>query len=189
MKLTFKLHNGDYIDVVVSSLGYCTVYDDNNRHPEECILEFDTSSKDPVINYRGEDIHLSNFIYISYEDLVEKVNQGIKTKDVWLVSNAEILTTFIKETDKVGIVVEVNYYDTISETDTPEPTGTIEVVMIPVIDRYKKNDWNHKIELEAENQTMRNHVEKRTLYFSDLADMIRRGVVKLVNREENYIYL
>jgi len=138
------------------------------------------------IIYEGEKIYLNDYDYLSYSEVVTKVNECVEKKDTWLIYDDDILATFIKETDKIGIVGEAHVFDIIVPTLGFGITSdkTIECLMIPTENRYKKHDWHYKITLESNDETLRNYVASRNIYFRDFCSMLKSGFYRLVDKDE-----
>ena len=189
MKRRYTLENGETLHAWYNDLGYFTVYKDETGAEEECTLEFNFRDEDPTVTYNGEVVHVNNFAYMPFEELLAQVNHGIEIGDRWVVSQDEALATLMKETDKIGFVMEVECFNTIipglgiglKGSGSPK----VECLLVPFEDRWKKKDWHYKVELRPENEALRPMVGRETLYFSDLWDSVRTGKwIRMVNREE-----
>ena len=185
----YTLKNGRTIRCWYNDLGYFTVYTDDNSGKEEYTLEFDFHDEDPTVVYYGETIHINEFNYMPLEELIEKVEEGIRINDRWVARHEDALATLMKESDRIGFVMEVECFNTIipglgiglKGSGSPK----VECLMVPFEDRWNKKDWHYKVELRPDNENLRPMVGRETLYFSDLWDSVTRGVwIKLVDREK-----
>lgn len=189
MERRYALSNGEIINVWYNDLGWVTVYkrDDKGARVEDCELDFETRSEDPVVVYNGEEIHLNNFCYTPYEELLAKVNEGIEKEDRWLVSDNAMLETCMRQPEKFGIVTEVTPYDVVTPIGIRFKSDRYwcEVLMQPVEDgQYKKKDWHYKMTLSPVMEQLREIFGTETTYTQDIFSGARCGKHwRLVDKE------
>lgn len=136
-------------------------------------------------NYNGEKLYCNNFNFMTVDQLIEKVNEGLESNDRWHVRDDEILATFLKDTENLGFVTKLPVYDVIIPCMGLGLTSDkkVDVMCVPRVDgRYPKNNWGYKITLEAENKELHESVASETYYMCDLCSSIKSGYVKVVNR-------
>ena len=138
--------------------------------------------------YKNEKILFKNFDYMTIDQLIENLSLD---ESKYRINNDDILATFLKDTDNIGLICELAEYDTffafvfgIRMTDQ-QHGEKIECLCIPTEKEYKKDEWKYKITIEAEDEELRNYCAEETYYFSDFVSHIIRGNIKLVNRN-NY---
>ena len=188
MQRYYTLKSGETLKCWYNDLGWVTIMDDQGMDKET--LEFDRRSPDPTVEYNGETIHINNFDYTPIDEMVELVNKAKEANDRWQVPKEKILATFMKESDKIGVVMDVEAYDTISTVLGIGFKGSrknmLRCLMVPFEDRWKKSDWGYKIELRPESEAIAQFTGRETFYFDDLISMIfcERVNFELVNREK-----
>lgn len=131
-------------------------------------------------------VYLNDFDYDPIDTLVARINKGVADKNRWSVFEEEMLATFLKETDKVGIIYDAPVIDTIVPiigvamySDRTTPT-----LCVLSEKEYKKSNWDYKITLLPENEQVRKSVIANTLYTSDMWSMIMAGIIKVVNLDK-----
>jgi hypothetical protein len=109
----------------------------------------------------------------------------VDKKDRWIISNDEILATFIKNADDIGLIVDLPLY-TLKTPFGISFTGsdTIPVLCVLSENRWQKNDWHYKITVMPDNPVYNECVANRDFYFSDLCDFLKAGYATLVNLKE-----
>lgn len=160
---------------------------DANGHSGE---EFET----PVYNdeqgvyiiYNGEKVYLNNYDYLPYEQLMEKIAECVEKKDPWICRNDDILATFMKESEKVGIVGNMMMYDFIIPEFGIGITSDkkMEVLVIPTEKHYKKSEWHYKFTMEPEDESLQGIVASQDIYFSDFCSALKKGIFRLVDKKE-----
>ena len=194
MRRTYTLKSGKRLCTFVSSYGGVRIYDDQDKGKEIAVCEKKKHEDDTeYFEYDGEIIDCDNFDYMSFDELLERVEHGLKEKDKWAVYEAEALATIMRETDRVGFVMDVNCFDHVFPwlgMGFKSDTNKITALMVPFENRYKKDSWSYKIELHAENEETRRLTGSETMYFQDLWGGIMSGThIKIVDRtkyrEEN----
>ena len=105
------------------------------------------------------------------------------------VSEDEALATFIKYTDKIGILMPMECYTTVSPLFGIALKGTgskiANSLMVPFEDRYQKINWSYKIDLKAYDESRYGqYIGREHPYFSDFWSSIVSGRYKLVNLDE-----
>lgn len=136
------------------------------------------------IIYDGERVYLNNYDYMPYEKLIEKINECIEKKDPWLCYDDDILATFIKESEKVGIVGDMRVFDFIIPALGIGTTSDkeMEVLAIPTEKYYKKYQWHYKFTMEPEDESLKGIVPSQDIYFSDFCSALKRGIYRLVDK-------
>ena len=197
MNVTYTLKNNKKIGAFLWSDFLCNqnwrrwidiwkINDDGKKIEKEFELPVHDDENGVFIIYDGEKIYLNNYDYLPYSEVVAKVNECVEKKDAWLISNDSILATFIKETDKIGIVGKANVFDII----IPElgfgtvSDKTVKCLMIPTEKRYKKHDWHYKFTMEVYDDALRDYVANRDIYFMDFCSLLKSGYYRLVDKNE-----
>lgn len=138
------------------------------------------------INWNGENVYMNEFYHIPYSELVTKLNECVEKKDRWLVDDDDILATFMKETDKVGIVGEFSVFDTLIPCMgigmTSDKTAT--VMMVPVEKRHKKSEWRYKVDLEVANKELLCLIASESVYWDDFCSFLKSGIYRLVDKDK-----
>lgn len=198
MRRTYTLKNGEKLYTFCSKYGGVTVYDKEVGGNEVAVLEKHKREDGTIyFKYNGEIIEYDSFDHMTFDELLSKVEQGIKNGNRWEVYEDEALATIMRETDRVGFVMEVNCFDVVVPQfgfGVRSDRNKIKALMIPFEERWKKDDWHYKIELCAENEATREATGYETMYFSDLWSGVMSGKwIKLVDRakyrEENPVDL
>jgi hypothetical protein len=134
--------------------------------------------------WNNEKIYFDNFEYMPINELVNKINNNE------YVSVDDMLATFLKDTDNVGIVDYPSEYEMIIPGMgigiVSGNRGKKPILCVPTeIDNYRKEDWHHKITITPENEELRRIYANETYYFLDLAGMLRsKKNIQLVNKNE-----
>lgn len=165
------------------------VLDENYQWTEEqnLMLPLCTDPRGVYVEYNGQNVYLNDFDYIPYEKLMQKIQECIDKDELWLVSNDQILATFLRESDKVGIVGNLPVLDTIlpgMRLGMLYSGKEMNVLTVLTEKRYKKPDWHYKVTLMAEDESLRGIVVSQNVYFSDLCSLLKSGHYRLVNIDE-----
>ncbi len=127
-------------------------------------------SKGAYFAYRGKNIYVQDFIWISVEELIKQLQNKDKT-DQFPNLEEKIIATFIKDTENVAI---------------SEKTEKGEVFYAPIeTPLYQKKDWGYKIpikEIDTSTRTFKEDANHRALYSCDLANLLEKGYFKLLNK-------
>lgn len=164
------------------------VLDDNylrttNKHLD---LPLHKDGNGIYVVYNGENVYLNDFDYMPYDELMRKIKECIEKKDKWIVFDDQILATFLREFEKVGIVGDMPVFDVIIPSMGIGMISDNEIEILTVLSekRYKKLDWHYKITLVAEDESLRGIVASRDIYFGDFCDLLKSGIYRLVNKDE-----
>ena len=117
--------------------------------------------------FEDHKVYLNDFEHMSYEDLIDKIEEGKKKDDRWLVRDDDVLATFLKETDKVLVKTKLPAFDIVIPEIGVGLTSNnyCEVLTVPTEKRYKKKDWEYKITLEYEDKNLRTQIASQTYYY------------------------
>lgn len=184
----YTLKSGEVIHTWYDHFGRVRIYKDRVSDEEVCTLIPDTSTGVPIIEYKGEKINVEEYDHMPLEELLDKVEECQRKDDRWAIRQDDALATIMKESDRIGFVMEVNCFDTIVPGlgfGFKSDRIKMEALMIPFEDRWKKNDWHYKIELMAEEEEVRPLVGRETMYFSDLWSSVMTGKwIRIVDRNK-----
>ena len=147
----------------------------------EC--QFDPMSEEPSFVYDGEFFKVDDYLYDDIDTMISRVEKAQESKDRWAVRECELLSTFIKESSKIGVEMEVPVYDLIFPGIGVRGNSgsTVTTLMELYENRYTKDDWHYKIEFRVVDKNIRPYVGVESYYFSDFASMLLQGMFKLVN--------
>ena len=131
-------------------------------------------------------VYLNEYDFLTAEKLIAKIEKGKALNDRWYVSDDEILATFLKETNKIGIVIDMPAYDMVCPQLGIGFVGNKEysVLCIPTEKQYSKPDWAYKFTLECECEDLRRYIPSRHFYFSDFCSFVKQGLADIVLKEE-----
>lgn len=135
------------------------------------------------ILWNKKKVYLNDFDYEPIDRLVKRIEDGVAKQDRWAVFEDEILATFLKENDKVGIIYNAPVIDTympmmglVMYGDKTTPT-----LCVLSEKEYKKSSWSYKVTLKPENIEACKRIISQNFYTSDLWSMIMSGIIKIVN--------
>lgn len=157
----------------------------NGKPGRKCNKELKKDDKGVYILWNDKPVYLNDYDYYTAEQLIDKLEEVKGNIDVFL-SDSDICATFMKETDKIGIVLDMPAFDIrVPELGIGFTGGKrYSTLVIPTEKQYKKSEWFYKVTLECENPELRKYIPYNILYFSDLASFLRSGHAKLVLREQ-----
>lgn len=120
---------------------------------------FNSLNDDPTINYHGEVIHVNNFEYYTVDELIEHANRKIVTdSDKYFNLEEELLNTLLRDTENVGLVGEVECFNTIIPKlgigFKGSSSDKVKVLLVPFEHRYKKGEWHYKVEFRPEDESL-----------------------------------
>lgn len=137
------------------------------------------------IVWNSEKIYLNDFDFMPYEQLMAKIKEGKEKNDRWLVSDDDILATFMKESEKVMVFASMPVYNIITpfgfalcgdkEMDIPCRLSTAQ---------YPKERWGYKITLEP-LEDLRKVCAKQNYYFSDFCSLLKADIFALADENLN----
>lgn len=138
------------------------------------------------IIWNDNKIYLDQFNYMPLEVLISKINEGKEKNDRWFVWDDDILATFLKETNKIGVVLDMQAYDMVCPQLGIGFVGEREysVLCVPTEKQYDKNSWHYKFTLECECEELRKYIPYRHFYFSDFCSLVKSGHVNIVVKED-----
>ena len=165
------------------------------KRGKECRKKLFKDDKGIYIVWDGQRVYLNDFDYDTVEVMAKRIAECVIQSDHWLVSDDEILATFIKDTDNVGIVMDMPAYDMVCASLGFGIVGDNEqtVLCVPTERQYAKKDWHYKFTAECEYEPLRQYIASRHFYFSDFCSFLKAGHAKLVvkedfkNKVQNYI--
>ncbi len=148
----------------------------------EIYLKID-KSRNLFFEYEGEKIYFKDYEYMTTDQLIEYIDS---CDEKWKIFDDDVLATFLKDTDNVGLICELNEYDgfalfVLGIGMTSSNGNKRETLCIPTEKRYEKANWGYKITIEAADENLRSFYAGETYYFSDFVSSIKRGNIKLVN--------
>ena len=176
----YKTKDGTILHTWYNNLGRVNVLDDKGLEVAE--YEFD-KGEDPVFCHNNELIHINDFLCYPLDEIIDRLDLAAKAGDRWYVTDNQILATFLKEADKIGVEMEVSAFDMI----IPElgfgikSDKRVKTIMVPTEDGYSKDYWHYKIRFAPANKELEPVVGTEALYFSDLCSLLVSGKAKLVN--------
>lgn len=185
MNRTYTLKGGVKINTFYSRYSGLTEYDANGNEVAHYNIHYLDDKR--VVYRKGEVIYLDNFDYTPLSEMINKLNQCVEQKDRWIISNDEVLATFIHEKDKLGLVSTVEnlgrrcvYWGdtgvTLEDSD--------EVLLVPFEDEYTIEDWHYKMEFRALDPVVHESVRGIRTYTDDIIDMIKMGIYRVVDKDE-----
>ena len=156
------------------------------KRGKECKKKLFKDDNGIYIVWDSQKVYLNDFDYDTVEVMVKRIAECVEKNDRWLVSDDEILATFIKDTDNVGIVMDMPAYDMICASLGFGIVGDNEqtVLCIPTERQYAKKDWHYKFTAECECESLRQVISSRHFYFSDFCSSLKCGHAKLVVKDE-----
>lgn len=130
--------------------------------------------------------YLNAFDYLPIDALITKIQTGIDNRDRWYVGDDEIWATLIRDTDNIGIVLDMPAYDAVYPTLGIGLVGNnkYSVLCIPTEKHYKKEDWLYKFTVECESEELRRYIPSEDFYFEDFCSLIKQGYFKLVKKDD-----
>ena len=156
---------------------------ENNRG-RKCNKKLFEDDNGVYILWNNKPVYLNEYDYYTAEQLIDKLEEVRGNIDVFL-SDSDICATFIKESDKIGIVLDMPAFDIrVPELGIGFTGGKrYPTLVIPTERQYKKHEWFYKVSLECESTELREYIPYNNIYFCDLASFLRSGHAKLVLRE------
>lgn len=156
------------------------------KRGKECKKKLFKDEKGIYIVWDSQKVYLNDFDFDTVEVMAKRISECVLKNDRWLVSDDEILATFMKDTDNVGIIMDMPAYDMICASLGFGIVGDNEqtVLCVPTEKQYKKKDWHYKFTLECELEPLRQYVASRHFYFSDFCSFLKAGHTKLVVKDE-----
>ncbi len=134
----------------------------------------------------GEKKYVDEFDYDPVDTLIERINNSKSTDDL---KDCEILATFLKDTDNVGLILQLVACSWILEDGQliplcPKHVYSDPMLCVPTERNYKKRNWYEAITLEPENRELRNRFLEDNYLFKDFCLQLRDGIIKLVNKNK-----
>lgn len=151
--------------------------DDHRSHAEVSVLDNDghtiqsahaplhKDEKGVYISYKNKKIHLNDFDYLPYEELLKK-------KDF---TENDFLATLLHSPSPFSFLVPV--YPLGSLTPTP-------ILMVPTELHFPRHEWLFKVTLEAEDESLRGTVSPIDIWTSNLYSFLKDGRYQMVDKEE-----
>ena len=178
----YKLNDGSVIRAYVSDFGSFEIMGEEGNVLHT--YEYDYLNDDKYVVHNGEVIYINNFMYDDIDTMIKKVEKAQETKDRFLITQDELLATFMKEKDRVAVMMEVEEFDIVIPELGFGLKGTnsnkVMVKMVPCQEgRYPINMWHYKIQFEPEDPFLLERVGREAYYFCDFADMLFTGWCKL----------
>jgi hypothetical protein len=155
----------------------------NGKYGKSCIKKVKTDNEGLYIVWNRTKVYLKNFDYNSVAIMSQKIEQYAK-EHLSYISDDEIYATFFRDTDNVGLVVNMPIYETIFSQLDIKYTGdkVCKVLCVPTEREYSKDNWGYKITLECENKEYHSLIPSHNFYFSDLCTLLKLGNIKLVDK-------
>ena len=156
------------------------------KRGRECKKKLFKDDKGIYIVWDSQKVYLNDFDYDTVEVMAKRITECVLKNDRWLVSDDEILATFIKDTDNVGIVMDMPAYDMICASLGFGIVGdNVQTVLcVPTERQYAKKDWHYKFTAECECEVLRQMISSRHFYVSDFCSSLKSGHAKLVVKDE-----
>lgn len=160
----------------------------DSKGNEKEYYTFNSLSGDPTINYHGEVIHVNSFEYYTVDELIDRVakkRNATTDSDRYFNLEEELLNTLLRDTENVGLVGEVECFNTIIPKLGIGFKGScsdkVKVLLVPFEHRYKKGEWHYKVEFRPEDESLMGLTGTTEWYLSDLISLIALGNYELVN--------
>lgn len=127
-----------------------------------------------ISNGKVVKVYLNDFDYMDYPTLVEKVQECIDKKDRYIVSDDDILATFMRCTDDVSIEAKLPVADWVTPFGFAL-CGDKEAKAVCHLSEkeYPKHSWSYKITMEPDTSKL--GVYSKSMYFSDFCSMLKKG--------------
>lgn len=156
------------------------------KRGKECKKKLFKDDKGIYIVWDNQKIYLNDFDYDPVSVMAKRIAEGVEKNDRWLVSDDEILATFMKDTDNVGIVMDMPAYDMVCASLGFGIVGENEqtVLCVPTEKQYEKGYWHYKFTVECECEALRQYIPCQHFYFSDFCSSLKKGYAKLVVKDE-----
>lgn len=153
---------------------------------KECKKKLFKDDKGIYIVWDSQKVYLNDFDYQPVSVMAKLVAECVEKNDRWLVSDDEILATFLKDTDNVGVVIDLPAYDMVCGSLGFGIVGDNEqtVLCVPTERQYSKKNWHYKVTMECDLEPLRQYIPSRHFYFSDFCSFLKSGHAKLVERNE-----
>ena len=158
---------------------------ENGKYGDTYKKELFVDERGIHIFWDGEPIYLNEFEYNTVAEMAQRLEECVAKDDRWLVFDDEILATFLKDTENVGLIIDLPQYDMVIPAMGIGLVGdnTQRVLCIPTEQRYRKQDWHYKFTAECECEDLRRIIPSRHFYFSDFCSFLKTGHAKLVDRK------
>lgn len=136
--------------------------------------------------WNGEKVYIHNFMFEETQSLVNRINVAIGTDDKWSIRDDDIWATMQKDTNNIGVVIDLPAYDFVMPQLGIGFTGDKEYKVLCVLTekQYTKDRWSYKITLECDCVELRKLIPSRNFYFSDFCSLIRDGHAEIVMLNE-----
>lgn len=192
MYRAYKLKSGRGKKVYVDYRNaVCILYDDNNEIEEQ--IGFDDSLENPSIVYRGETIHLENFLYRPLEDtidILEKAREGLCRP----IGISDFVNTIIQERERVGFIVEAEIEEIIKPKEVRAiknddylvlgDRAIIYTLVNPVEMIMNHREWNRGIEIEPVDKLVSTMLERVIFDTEQLYCLVVRGLIEVVDKRK-----
>lgn len=192
MRRSYTLKSGKVISCWYKQFAGVICVEDNEGN-DVAIFDVPFGDETATFEFEGETICVGDYNYMTVRELLAKCREraiadGGDPSDMNSLCGSELLCTILKDTEHFGIVSDVECYNTITPGLGIAFKGTgsthLKVLTIPFERRYKKEDWNYKVELKPANDDIARFTGSESYYFSDLVSSIRYGHMQLVDVED-----
>lgn len=124
-------------------------------------------------------VFFEDFFYYSYETILEMLKNKVQ------LPKELILSTFLKETNKVAAIIKSQTYSTITTFGFATlGHDTVNVLCIPKeTECYKKEDWHYKMSFVPYDENASYLCSGITTYTQTIIDLILDGKIKLVDKK------
>ena len=165
MYYTFKDNKGNNLKVCIWNDNWHNTVTIENKNQDECIINEDRNGK--YFIWKQEKFYLNDYHKITYDEIQNKIN-----KKEWITSD-EITQMILNEgKENIKLLIPLKYLD-INEKDNKLITCNI---IERDTDSYKIIK-NYKIRV---NYFIDNYEYSREFYSSDLTDIIRDKIIKII---------
>ena len=157
-----------------------------DKRGRECKKKLFKDENGLYIVWNDKKIYLNEFDYMTVQDLIVAVQTCVDNKDRWRLDDDSICATIMKETDKIGFVLDMPAYDMVIPQMGIGLVGDKEysVLCIPTEKQYEKDRWFYKFTLECECEELRKFIPSRHFYMSDFCSLLKEGHIKVVERQK-----
>lgn len=135
---------------------------------------------DPYFIWNREQVYIREFEYKTVDELAQMQEKGeyLFDHDIW--------ATLIRDTDNFAIVDTVRGYDPkiLLKAKKKPVNPYLNSTCIPETDDMYANHWQYKVTFKTLEEELRKTTCANTYYFSDFAQMIQTGQIKIINKAD-----
>lgn len=195
MNMYYKLDNGCHLEIFLWSdvaegetfrktIEVTPFY--GKTQGRSCKKELFKDDHGVYIIWNSKKIYLNEYSYYGVNELISEIEKSKIENSTHYVSNDEILATFIKCHNEIGVVLDMPAFDFIFPSFGFGSVGNKEytVLCVPTEKHYKTTNWFYKFSLECECEELRKYIPYRDFYFSDFCSLVRQGIITIVEKDK-----